>query len=349
MSRRKPVELYEQLIAEAQLALPTSNRADARKWLGTLRRKAPDPRLLELCQRHDINLKYVVNHLLSIERWSEELRAAAAGGLPLITARKVAQRPLAVQRTAILQFEKARKKTSATRAAREVDDFLLRETSISSRPKFVVNEAGWMSPVLRPKTSQAFEGAAWLFPPLSRLKQVREMLHPWVAQAIVSTYSPMGGYVIDPMAGSGAIGQAASSLGRYSFSSDLEPALGAIHISQANIEDFEGKLKHLQGDLVVAHPPTLETWLQKSDATKDTYEDFLGQVLAACTSATRVGGYIVVVTRPGRRKGNVLLDTPAFASNCLKDATDSLYAHHVAVARDASEVWHIAVARKSDQ
>jgi hypothetical protein len=348
MARRNPLDLYENLITEAQSVLGVKNRAEARKWLGQLRRKAPDPRLLDIISRNGVGIGYVTNHLLSIETWSGPVRNAIHAGLPLATARKVAKLPDERQGDALLAFSGSLgDRMSAKSRAREVERAVIEIHNELSRSRYTIDRRGWLEPE---PVSVGFDPPlrdVWLFPQIKRAKPELENLHPWIARAIIQRYSPYGGFVIDPMAGAGTIGDAARELGRWSFSSDIKPPRGASHVKRLKIEDIEQRLPNTRADLVVLHPPTFGTWhILNPNKPELDYQEFLSDTFGICADLVKEGGFVVAVTRPGRQARGGVVDTFSPVLACLHDPFGGMHAQHIAVAQDSSEDWIILVGRK---
>ncbi|WP_350245753.1 hypothetical protein [Deinococcus sonorensis] len=166
-----------------------------------------------------------------------------------------------------------------------------------------------------------------------------EALHPTVARAIIATYTPhKRSSVVDPMAGTGTVAQAAMDLGHQVRASDLHPRLPLIEAGDAT------KPSHLQpgsADLVVLHPPTYETWRAsaRTEDGLDAYLEFLRTVLEQQRALARPGGHVVLVVRPVQQQGRTTGD--ARGPLLLGARSGEVRAVHVAFARDGGEAWHI--------
>ena len=184
---------------------------------------------------------------------------------------------------------------------------------------------------------------AWIYAPLPAGLRELEALHPWVAAAIIERFAPPGGTVLDPMAGSGVIGETASRLRRYAYLADLKPQ--HPHIRAWDVLRIDELFVENKVDLAVLHPPSFEHWRAgHRDFVELDYLNFLSDALAALNDCVTPGGHLIAITRPDRSAGRVI-DTITPLLQGFKEAC-TLSDYLIAQASDGREHWHILVSKK---
>jgi len=180
----------------------------------------------------------------------------------------------------------------------------------------------------------------WLYDALPPEQVANESLHPVVARAIVATYGPTSpGYVLDPMAGSGAVAQAALNFGHQVWAGDLSPSNDMINIHDVLSPE---RLVHGQADLLVLHPPTFETWQSgwNEVRTPAEYLAFVRSVLDTHSVLVGSHGRVVLIVQPFTDGTNDVRDVLTIAAPTSHPRAVAL---HQAVARDGEQSWHVLV------
>jgi hypothetical protein len=352
-NRRNPLEAYEALLEGAGNILATSERETLRAWLRTgLGKRRPDPRTLELLERHGLSAGYVIDHLLPTESFGDVLKKAVLHGLPLPTARKVhALEVPEDQREVLTSFlhPSADGLSNASRA-KNVEEAVL---TVRSRNEFggLISTGNRLPPAESPEKAQVWRTNVLIYPALKRSALEREALHPSVATAVIGRYSNPGQLVVDPMAGTGVFAQAAHRLGRWSFSSDIAPDGSQPYVQKLAISELSETIGHGIANLLIMHPPTFRSWSAHDpgqvERTESGYENFLNEVFLECESVLAIGGHLVAITQPARDKqGRVVADLLSAIVRAMETPFDGTHRHHVAVSITMDEDWHIFVGQR---
>jgi hypothetical protein len=144
----------------------------------------------------------------------------------------------------------------------------------------------------------------WLFDSSPELRQ-QEGLAASVAEALIEVVCPPGGFVVDPMAGSGSIVRAARATGRRAWGGDLRPS--GADVVQAELTDLLQHVPDHSADVLVLHPPTFEAWARTAASLKDmprsehysAYLDVISKFLQETGQALKRGGTVVLIARRG--------------------------------------------------
>lgn len=182
-----------------------------------------------------------------------------------------------------------------------------------------------------------------LYDSLSARQSIREALHPLVAHKLVSAYLPFeGGYVIDPMAGTGTIVHAALRLGHHVWAGDIQPQEPFIVANDVLTLEPSPLPRMPLADLLVLHPPTYETWQKRRDgeSSPTAYRDFIQQVVNSHGDQVQVQGHVLLIVEPfpdpqGDARGALLTSPP--------ESHPQVIAMHTLASRDGLRVLHVMV------
>ncbi|RJF75685.1 DNA methylase N-4/N-6 domain-containing protein [Deinococcus cavernae] len=188
----------------------------------------------------------------------------------------------------------------------------------------------------------------WLFDSTPELRRLEALAVP-IAGALVEITCPLGGLVIDPMAGQGSIVRAARESGRQAWGSDLRPR--SPDIVRADISELCHHVQSHTADALMLHPPTFESWSVTAQELCEVpasehyaaYLDFIAGLLRDAGDVLKPGGKVVLIARPPRR-GQVYLAPFELA---LGEQGLRLMAYRLAVSRDGREDWHFFIAQSS--
>ncbi len=365
---REPLALFEDLLRAAPDA---GSPEEAVTWLRRQLRADPDAWPEGLRRTMDgagVGTGYVLRHLLSIARFAPDVVDALRRGLPLRVARLVNGIEDDAARTEVLAPLREALgvagggpgsaaggallprglSAAVERAARR---WLAAQAAPVGRAE--ATASGWLAGDASPPQPRRPRGDVWIYPPQSRASVHAEILPGLVVEALVATYLPHGGRLVDVTAGAGTIALAARHFGVSTWSSDLAPA--APFVQGADARALFGGTGPNPGrgaaDAVVVHPPTYPTWRdalprsQRSTATVEAYADEVGAMVAGALPALAAGGAAIVISRPVRSEGLVSL-TVSHLAVVLQDLGLRVAGYHVAAARDGTGDWHVVVGRK---
>jgi hypothetical protein len=188
----------------------------------------------------------------------------------------------------------------------------------------------------------------WIYSASPALR-AREGLARPVADALIEVASPAGGFVVDPMAGTGEVVRAAHASGRRAWGGDLQPS--SPDVVQANVHDLLQFVPPASADLLVLHPPTFRNWSRQDPAQAELggvpvnehyalYLEFVAGLLISTKDVVKPGGQVALIARPPRR-GHVF---HAAFELALGEQGLELQSYHLAVSRDGHEDWHLFLA-----
>lgn len=183
----------------------------------------------------------------------------------------------------------------------------------------------------------------WMYPPPSPEDVRREILPALVARSLLAAYMPRsGGFVIDPMAGSGVTVRMALQYKHNIWAGDLHPTMSLIEqydVTDKRLLPFKDKPR---ADLLILHPPTYSKWkcTAGSRSSPRTYLLFLQLLMATHEKLVLPGGYVALILQPfpdqrGDVRGGVTIGPPS-----SRPYTVGL---HIAAARDGSQAWVLLV------
>ncbi|AWN24276.1 hypothetical protein DKM44_14420 [Deinococcus irradiatisoli] len=302
-----------------------------------LRKK--NPAAQQVLDRMGIATTYYRQHLRGIGTWDIDRRRLLANGAALrLLEDHAAPAQAGLFEGLTLEGKVAEQKRQLAR------HLMARQRSISANRR--KKAKGWLEPALSSTVRPVAEPKAiWLFS--SDELAEPDMLHPLVARSLLAQYLPAaGGVVVDPMAGSGVVGREASRLGHRSWSSDIRP--GADFVAVHDLE--RGDLSEVTGegvaDLLFLHPP-LKRQLHHSP---DTFEELVGTYIDNSLVCLKEGGLMVLVVSSEDAAGALQTVTQTLVDSVNPEREGrvkqhGLTAHHLAVARDGSQAWHILVSR----
>ncbi|MBB5235568.1 hypothetical protein [Deinococcus budaensis] len=217
-----------------------------------------------------------------------------------------------------------------------------------------LNETDWRTAVdrlfQRSRRPHWASQRVWLFESSPELRQ-REGLAPSVAEALIEVVCPLGGFVVDPMAGSGELVRAARATGRRAWGGDLRPS--CPDVVQADVADLRLYVPEWSSDALVLHPPTFESWAKTARSLEDVprsehyaaYLDAIVEFLQASRTVLKPGGVVVLIARPPR-DGHVFLAPFELA---LGEQGLMPGGYRLAVSRDGTEDWHFFIAQSRDE
>ena len=205
---------------------------------------------------------------------------------------------------------------------------------------------GWLDPSADlPVKPTSDPKSIWVFPS-SELAEP-DMLHPMVARSLVARYLPRrGGVLVDPMAGTGTIAREASRLGHRAWASDLHPGAEFVARHDLATHDLGKRIGEGVADLLVLHPPIG----QQTNADLGEFDAQIGQYLDNAVASVKESGLVALVVSSEDAAGalqsvtNLLVDAANYQRLGRVDK-HGLTAHHLAVARNGSQAWHILIAR----
>lgn len=309
---------------------------------------AGDGHLGALAERTGLREKYLRYEVLPLALYPDTLRRALSLGMPMRQVQRLKRR-LEQGELSQEQLETALASPGPRQALKE----LLARPERRFSPRH--------SPV-------------WIYPSDPEL-QGAEALHPYVAEALVEVYTRPGQFVLDPMAGTGAVVRAALRLGRRAEGRDIRPM--GEGILEAPVATLPQDYPEPVADLLVLHPPvftrwSVRNWVRPPDAPYvDPYVDYLEHIvhdlMAPAVGALKPGGYLALVARP---RQHLPTGTTAplerifvapferaiaeFPGHYLPSEEDGRarpvllpHAYHLAVAEDGSEHWAIFVGQKT--
>ena len=205
---------------------------------------------------------------------------------------------------------------------------------------------GWLAPSADLPVKPVSEPRSiWVFP--SGELAEPDMLHPMVARSLVARYLPRrGGVVVDPMAGTGVVAREASRLGHRAWASDLYP--GAAFVARHDLaeQNLSHSVSEGVADLLVLHPPLR----QQTNADLEEFEAQVGRFIDNSIVCVKEGGLVALVVSSEDAAGalqsvTTLLVDAANYERLGRVGQHGLTAHHLAVARNGSQAWHILIAR----
>ncbi|MDL2343447.1 hypothetical protein QOL99_04690 [Deinococcus sp. MIMF12] len=234
--------------------------------------------------------------------------------------------------------------------ARRIPLRLLDRTALAA----ALTEADWRTAVDR-----LFQGSrqphwagqrVWLFDSSPELRR-REGLAPSVAEALIELVCPPGGFVVDPLAGSGELVRAARATGRRAWGGDLRPS--SADVVQADVTDLLQHVPERSADVLILHPPTFGAWAKTTADLADVphsehyaaYLDGIVGFLLTTRAVLKPGGVVVLIARPPR-DGHVFL-APFELALGEHGLTPSAY--RLAVSRDGTEDWHFFIAQDTKE
>ena len=183
----------------------------------------------------------------------------------------------------------------------------------------------------------------WMYPPPSPEDVRREILPSLIARSLITTYLPRsGGFVIDPMAGSGVTVHMALKYKHRVWAGDLHPTMPLIEqydVTDKRLLPFKDKPR---ADLLILHPPTYSKWKSTAGirSSPDLYLAFLRHLMTTHEVLLHPGGYVALILQPfpdqrGDVRGGVTIEPPASRPHTV--------GLHVAAARDGSQAWVLLV------
>lgn len=207
---------------------------------------------------------------------------------------------------------------------------------------------GWLRPRPNPRARPAAElRDIWLYP-VEGLP-AGDSLHVSVARALIARYLTTPGTVVDPMAGSGVIPLEASRLGHRAWASDLTPTQPFIAQHDLETHDLADTLDGV-ADLLVLHPPVRADLKHKG---QNVFETRLATFIEHAVGTVKLGGHVVLVVSTTEAPGALQTLTTLLVNyvNPERDARrpHALHGHHLAVARDGSQAWHLLVSRNGQK
>lgn len=362
----RPLELYRTLLAAATgvgvASLPVGAERGAATVLRRVLRSPPDtwpPELARVLEASGVSTGYVTRHLLSIGRFTPEVRAALEAGLPLSVSRLVNAVADPESRAAVLaplvEFGRASGGGGVLLPrglSQQIERAARRAAARAPRPVAVASgsvHAGWLSGAEAPATPRRPRGNVWLYSNPTRAARRSESLPELAVEALVASYLPNGGRLVDVTAGNGAIASTARQYGVESWSGDVEPGADFVHRVDAR-RLLESGWDSLGGcaDMLVVHPPTYPAWFESqhadSLATVDGYTDELADMLGGSLGALAPGGVAVMITRPVRSGGRVWLVT-SHVSQVMEESGLTLVGYHLAVSQDGRDEWQVLVGK----
>lgn len=196
--------------------------------------------------------------------------------------------------------------------------------------------------IRKPRSSRR-EHSLWFYRPLSSEEVQQESLHPQIARQLISSYAPKkGGFVLDPMAGSGTVARAAVAMGHEIWAGDLHPKNKLINLYDAYANQAQpwppGQERRV--DLLVFHPPTYATWrlTSGSRSTARAYLNFIRQVLERHSRLVDPVGYVLLIVQPFHEAKSdvrsVLMLRPPPSHPCA-------VAIHIAAATNGLQLWYV--------
>jgi hypothetical protein len=339
-----------------------------------------DPYIQRILDQAQLSAGWVRNHLLALGTWSPQVREAVRDGLPLRDGAVVARIRRAVlrkeeaskqtkssfshtqgknppspselietyERRALEPFYNAKgmpplERTGEAQVSAGIR--LLVDTILAELTRDSVHRSGrWWIPATSPKVvpDRSRLTQLLLYAPLLPDEVRREVLPRPVAVGIIGTYLPDGrsGFLIDPMAGSGTVIQAALDLGHRAWGGDLTPVEPYVDRYDATLSLKQQSTREALADLLVVHPPTYATWKEQmgESATAKTYLAFVQQVLDEQGVLVAPAGHVILIVQgleesQADGRGAFMVSPPA--------SHPQVVGWHVAVARDASQVWQI--------
>lgn len=335
-------KLLETLAEQAGQSLqitPESDQAIEQSLLnefsGRLRRD--EPQAHELLNRLNLSLSHYRQHLRYLGFWDVNRRRLLAHGASL---RLLEDHATEAQAGHLAELQLS---GDVAEQRRQLSRHLVQRRG---PPLGAQSAPGWLDPSADlPVKPTSDPKSIWVFPS-SELAEP-DMLHPMVARSLVARYLPRrGGVLVDPMAGTGTIAREASRLGHRAWASDLHP--GAEFVARYDLAE-RGLSTHIGegvADLLVLHPPIRH----QTNADLEEFDAQVGQFIDNSILCVKEGGLVALVVSSEDAAGALQSVT-----SLLVDATNyqrlgrvdkyGLTAHHLAVARNGSQAWHILIAR----
>lgn len=306
-----------------------------------------DPRAHEVLAQQGLSANTVVKHFRYIPNWDADRRRMLAQGAPL----RLMERYAAEGKAGHLHGL-----TLDTALSTQAQDEQLR-AHLNRLHRPAVGEHGWLSPRGAFQKGVRRLKPVWLYTPDVRTRA--DELSPTVARSLISTY--LGhlkepGVVIDPMAASGSTALEAARMGHWAWASDLHPQADFVAkldldetvpaLEEDSHDDLLGLLEKQgaqAGDLVILHPPV--------SGAQENPGRFARQVrlwLEAVEPVVKGGGHLVLVISAQEAPGALELLTRSLVEvvNPERQQAHGLTAHHLAVATDGSQAWHLLVAQR---
>jgi len=341
------VALYEDVLLRCQCALGLPDAATTRSRLySMLLHKPLDPRVAATLDELQLSPSYVRTHLLSIGSWPEDVRHAMREGLPYQDARRVAQLDDGARREVLDVFAAPRSARRASANARELERRIQHDHVAERLP---LSDDGWTPPHHKPGGAPRVLSNTLAYQ-RADVAIGTEALPLGSVEALIAGYSPAGGRVVDPMAGAGTTAIAARATGRWAWSGDIQPRYRFIHKVDAAertslIAANAGN--PFEADLVVMHPPSVQTWLGAGrQRTLAAYETWIDALIENAVSMARPSGCVAVIVRPHRSDEGVSLVTDTVLRS-LRERLARLVGYHVLVEARGNGEWHGLVAKST--
>lgn len=298
-----------------------------------------DPVALVLLETLNVSLSYYRQHLRYFGTWDVDRRRLLAAGAALRLLEDHAAEGKAGKLQGLLLSG------DVTNQRKQLGLHLVRHREAAD-PRD--SAPGWLSPAMDAPVKPVSEPKSiWVFP--SGELAEPDMLHSMVARSLIARYLPRaGGVVVDPMAGTGMVAREASRLGHRAWASDLKPGSAFVAKHDLARRDLSKETGESIADLLVLHPPLK----RQVDEQLDDFETQIGAFIDNSLGCVKEGGLIALVVSSEDAAGSLqsvtslLVDSVNFErKGRLKPHAHGLTAHHLAVARNGSQAWHILIAR----
>ena len=314
----------------------TFEREQIERLVRGLGKRHGEERYQEVLAQQGLSARTVTGHFRYFPDWDADRRRLLAGGTPL----RLVERYSEPGQLHGLQLDPSTS-TQAQEAA------IRAHLNRHHRP--VPAERGWLSPRATPQRGVPRLKPVWLYRPDARTRA--DELSPTVARSLISTYLDRPGVVIDPMAAHGDTALEATRLGHRAWASDLLPQ--SDFVEKLDLDDYLPGLEDSDddllgrlgeaGDLVILHPPV--------EGIKENAERYARQIrvwLQVVEPVVKIGGHLALVVSAGEAPGvlELLTRTLVKVMQPKKGKAHGLTSHHLAVATDGSQAWHILVARE---
>ena len=299
-----------------------------------------DPDALAILGRLNVSLTYYRQHLRYFGTWDVDRRRLLAGGAALRLLEDHAAEGKAGKLQGLLLSG------DGTHQRQQLGQHLLRHHE-PARP--ASSAPGWLEPALNaPVKPISAPRSIWVFP--SGELAEPDMLHPMVVRSLIARYLPKaGGVVVDPMAGTGMVAREASRLGHRAWASDLVPGSPFVAKHDLARQDLSETLKDGAADLLVLHPPLK----RQVDVKLDSFEAQIGTFIDNSSLCVKSDGIVALVVSSEDAAGSLQSVTTLLVASVNRERQGrvnqhGLTAHHLAVARNGSQAWHILIARFSE-